>query len=402
MRGDRAVSHLNVIGFRAAVAAAKDRELRGRPFVISGATGGRALVWDVSVEAMKAGIFPGMALALAERRVRDLMVLPPDPLAYGQVNGIIETIVAQYAPVYENDTAGNVFLDLTGTGRLFGKAVDVTSHICNEIFDAAGITVTAAVGSNKLITKVGTRTIRPTGLIHIREGEEAAFLAHQDMGLLPGIGPALLRTAAVTGIREIGELADLKDGEVLALFGKQGLRLRDWARGIDGRPVEARDSGERIIRQRLDFGEDVIEGERIAGALVYLTEHTGFEMRSGKMGASYVGLRVMYADGVSVFGEKSSKRLFVMDTEIRGCAEELYKRVVVRRIRIRSMVLTLGGFKPLGWEPDLFIPEPEIRDRKLQAAADKIRGRYGIDSLMRASVLARPGLELTLPSSTAQ
>ncbi|MFP3041622.1 DNA polymerase [Treponema primitia] len=393
----RNVSHLNVIGFRAAVAAAKDRGLRGRPFVITGAAGGRALVWDVSAEAMKAGVFPGMSLALAEKRVADLKALPPDPTAYGQVNGIIDSIIARYAPVYENDAAGNVFLDLSGTGRLFGKAVDVTSHICNEIFDAAGITATAALGSNKVITKVGTRTIRPTGLIHIREGEEAAFLAHQDIRLLPGIGPALLRTAAVTGIREIGKLAGLLDGEALALFGKQGLRLRDWARGIDGRPVEAGDSGERTIRQRLDFGEDVIEGERIAGALVYLAEHTGFEMRSGKLGASYLGLRVVYSDGVSVLGEKTAKRLFVMDTEIRACAEELYKRIVARRIRIRSMTLTLGGFKPLGWEPDLFIPEPEIRDRKIQAAADRIRGRYGIDSLMRASVLGP-----ALPVSAAQ
>jgi DNA polymerase-4 len=74
MSGGRNVSHLNVIGFRAAVAAAKDRNLRGRPFVIAGAAGGRALVWDVSAEAMKACILlPGMALDLAERRVKDFL-----------------------------------------------------------------------------------------------------------------------------------------------------------------------------------------------------------------------------------------------------------------------------------------------------------------------------------------
>lgn len=69
------------MGYRAAVAAAKDRELAGRPFVISGATGGRSLVLDVSPEAMKEGIRPGMALAAAERNVKDLLVLPPDPAA---------------------------------------------------------------------------------------------------------------------------------------------------------------------------------------------------------------------------------------------------------------------------------------------------------------------------------
>jgi DNA polymerase-4 len=75
----RAVCHLNIVGYRAAVATVKDRELSGRPFVITGATGGRSLVLDLSPEAMKEGISPGMALAAAERKVKDLTVLPPDP-----------------------------------------------------------------------------------------------------------------------------------------------------------------------------------------------------------------------------------------------------------------------------------------------------------------------------------
>jgi DNA polymerase-4 len=64
-------------------------------------------------------------------------------------------------------------------------------------------------------------------------GAETAFLAHQDIGLLPGMGPGLLRTAAATGFREIGELARFNNGEALALFGKRGPLLRDTARGID-------------------------------------------------------------------------------------------------------------------------------------------------------------------------
>jgi DNA polymerase-4 len=60
----RAVCHLNIVGYRAAVATAKDRWLAERPFVITGATGGRAFVLDLSPEAMKVGIYPGMTLAV--------------------------------------------------------------------------------------------------------------------------------------------------------------------------------------------------------------------------------------------------------------------------------------------------------------------------------------------------
>jgi DNA polymerase-4 len=76
--GERAVCHLNIVGFKAAVAAAKDRSLRGRPFVIAGASGGRSLALDCSPEAIREGITPGMALAVAQWRITDLTILSPD------------------------------------------------------------------------------------------------------------------------------------------------------------------------------------------------------------------------------------------------------------------------------------------------------------------------------------
>ncbi|MCL2879302.1 MAG: DNA polymerase, partial [Treponema sp.] len=56
-------AHINIIGFRSAVAALVSPELRGRPYVIALGAGGRTLVCDVSPEAMKEGIMPGMAVA---------------------------------------------------------------------------------------------------------------------------------------------------------------------------------------------------------------------------------------------------------------------------------------------------------------------------------------------------
>jgi DNA polymerase-4 len=87
--------------------------------------------------------------------------------------------------------------------------------------------------------------------------------------------PGLLRTAAVTGIREIGEVAALSVSQALALFGKRGPFLRSMAQGIDGSRVEE-GSRERRIIQQADFNEDVIEGTAIRGAIEALAEHGGF------------------------------------------------------------------------------------------------------------------------------
>jgi DNA polymerase-4 len=108
-------------------------------------------------------------------------------------------------------------------------------------------------------------------------------LARQDIRLLPGLGPSLLRTIAAAGFREIGELAALGDGDTLALFGKKGLLLRDTARGMDdSRVLHIGDGkGPGPIERRLDFEEDVIEFEVIRGALGYLAENAGIDMWRG-------------------------------------------------------------------------------------------------------------------------
>jgi DNA polymerase-4 len=397
-KATRAICHLNIIGYKAAVAGVKNRELRGRPFVIAGAIGGRALIQDLSPEALKQGLAPGIALAVAERKVKDLTVLAPDPPAYETMNRELEKIAAVYAPAFENDTNGNLYLDLTGTAGLFGPPADCTSRILREIFDKTGVRPVAAVAGNKLIGKTASRVIRPVGLIQIQYGTEAAFLAHQDLRLLPGMGPSLLRTAEVTGFREVGELATLSDSEALSLFGKRGLLLRDTARGIDDSPVVPGDVRERNIQKRLDFAEDTLDYEVIRGGLIFLAETAGIEMRRVKLSVNRISLSVMYADGVMRAGEEREKRGLVTDREIAAAAEKIYLKIVARRLRVRAMALALGELRPLGWEPDLFLPEPDEKGRRLQEAADGIRGRFGFASLMTGTVMTAsrqvPGLAL--------
>ncbi|MFP3043371.1 DNA polymerase [Treponema primitia] len=343
---NRAVCHLNIIGFRAAVAAQKDTAIRGRPFVIAGATGGRALVLDLSPEALQEGISPGMALAAAERLVKDLPVLAPDPPAYSAMNKELEKIASVYAPVYENDQFGNLYLDLTGTARLFGPAADCASRILREMLEQVGI-----------------------------------------------------RPAAVTGLREIGELACLSDGEAISLFGKYGRRLRDTARGIDDSPVEAASLGERRIEKHLDFAEDTIDFDTIRGGLMLLAETGGIEMRGQKWGTAIVMLHAVYADGVRVEGQEKQRRLCVTDRDIAAAAERVYIKVVVRRLRIRSIMLTLGDLRPLGWTPDLFEIAEDTKQRKLQETADKVRNKFGFNILTTAAVYAasRQGTAIALP-----
>jgi DNA polymerase-4 len=384
--GERAVFHLNIIGFKAAVAAVKDKNLRFRPYVIAGTAGGRSLALDCSPEAVKQGIMPGMTLTAAQRQVKDLIVLSPDIPAYQVMNSELEKVAERYAPVWENDKMGNLFLDITGTSRIFGPPADCSSRILREINEQAGIKPAASVASNILVSKVATRTIRPMGLIQIYNGTEAEFLSHQDIRILPGMGQKLLRTASIVGMREIGEIASLSVSQAIALFGKQGPLLRSMAQGIDGSRVVERKEDRRITQQA-DFNEDVIDENTIKAAIESLAEHGGLEMRNEKLGMRNLSVAVIYADGVRVEGREQVKRPLVTDGEIMTSAYKVYKKTADRRIRIRSIGISFENLVPLGFQPDLFEPETETANRKLQEAVDKIQNRYGVEKISRGGMI---------------
>ena len=384
MESGRAIAHLNIIGFRAEVAALEDPSLRGRPYVIAGSFGGRAIALDMSSEAIGQNIRPGMILAAAERLVRDLRVVAPDPAACKKANAALESVIGRYAPAWQNDGIGNLYLDISGTRNLFGPPANCVCRIQNEIAGNLGIRAAAATASNKLVSKVASRAIRPLGLIDVRPGDEAAFLARQDITLLPGLGPSLMKTIRATGFREAGELAALSDGETSSLFGKKGIFLRDIARGIDNSPVSAGHE-KRTIERRSDFSEDVIDETLIAGALVSMAEHGGLEMRNDKLGTRGIRIALMYSDGIEAQGFERTQGLLVTDSELIAAALGICKKTVKRRIRIRSIYLGFEDLAPLAFQPDLFEPEAVARTRLLQKALDSIRERYGAGAVTRAA-----------------
>jgi len=437
MSRDSSVVHLNVIDFAAAIAEVRDPSLADRPFVIAGvgraagtpqeagaeaaaagsapgesspgvwaaasnggagrgretsaAGGGRALVLGLSRRAREEGLAAGMSLAAAERRAPGLLVVPPDPAGCALASAEMVRIASRYAPLVQDDAGGHLYLDLAGTARLFGPHVDCAVRIRNAIVDRLGIEPTVALARNKLVAKVATRSIRPSGMAFIRPGDEASFLAPQDVLLLPGAGPSLARLLAVTGVAEIGDLAALSDEEALSIFGRRGPALRDAARGLDDSPVAPGGLGERVVSRRAEFAEDILEAELARAALVALAEDAGLELRRSLLAATRLRLELLYADGVPSAAEERSRGPMVLDAELIAAADRAYARANGRRIRLRAMALVLGTLVPARREPDLFEPEGRGgRLERLQAAVDASRAKFGPGAVTRAATVIGP------------
>ena len=185
---ERHVIHINVADFAVAVERAMDRRLRERPVVIAPDGVSRAVVYDMSEEAYQAGVRKGMALRRAVRLCPDVRILPPHPSRYEQVMQALVRQARPYSPLIEPGEAdGHLFVDVTGTSRLFGPPVDVAWRLRRQARAELSLAPGWAVAPNKLVAKVATRLVKPDGDAVVRAGDEARFLVPVPLHLVPGI-----------------------------------------------------------------------------------------------------------------------------------------------------------------------------------------------------------------------
>ena len=373
----------------AAVETLSDPERRGKAFVVGFPGASRALVLDASRDALAEGIRIGMGLEAARALVRGLAVVPPSFDDYRRANAVVEEICARYAPHIENDSGGHFYLDLGGTRRLFGEYIDSAAKIKNDIRSTVGLEPAIGLARNKLVAKVGTRSLRPDGLVLVREGDEAAFLAPQDVELLSGVGPKILRILRAVGMREIGELAGVGDEECRALLGKGGPELRDAARGLDSREVADGRLAQRVIARELRFDSDVLDAFEVRAALLCLVEESGLELRRGAFVAGRLSLRVTYTDGFESSASCACARPLSGEAELVRAADGLVAKVGERRVRVRALRFALSALSPSSPQIDLFAPPEPSKLERLQRAVDAARTRFGSDKLGLCAALGR-------------
>jgi len=381
------IVHINITDFAAAVAIAKQPRLAGRPFAIALEGSARRVIITTSRTAWQEGIRVGMPVSTAQRMLPDLEVLPPDTQSAAKADSAIASLVASYSPDIQCDKGGHVYLDMKGTDRLFGPVLDSALQIRKDIREQLGLEGAVAVASNKLVAKIGTRAIRPCGLAHIREGEEASFLAAQDVGLLSGVGPAIARLLSVAGITQIGQIAALDDNQVIAFLGRRGLALRDAARGLDTSPLQKGALNKRYIQRKVNFAEPILNLTELKAGVFAAAEDAGLQMRLDGMSCQAVQICLFWSDGRTSEATKRTKGQWVYDFEIEDALFQAAQQAMGRRVRILAFTLKLFDLGPALKQTDLFIPEILHKQDSLQQAIDEVRRRFGPGILTHATAL---------------
>jgi DNA polymerase-4 len=234
-RQERAIIHLDMDCFYAAIEVRDQPRLRGKPVGVGGARERRGVLTTCNYEARKFGVHSAMPTFMALQRCPQLIVLPTRFDVYRREAATIRGILYGVTPLVEPLSLDEAYLDVTVRPE---PPAELATWIRKIIFQKTRLTSSAGIGPNKLIAKIASATNKPNGQLEIRPDEVAAFMEKLPVRQIWGIGEKTERKLQERGVTTCGELQRFSRPELVDLFGRFGLELYDLCRGIDQRPVE--------------------------------------------------------------------------------------------------------------------------------------------------------------------
>jgi len=380
----RAILHVDLDAFFAAVEQRDRPELRGRPVVVGGGgPGDRGVVSAASYEARRFGVHSAMPLRTAGRLCPDAAFLPVDGAKYQRVSREVMAILRRFSPLVEPISIDEAFLDVTASAALFGDGPTIAARIKAAIRDEIGLTASVGVATTKLVAKIASELRKPDGLVVVPPGDEAAFLAPLPISRLWGVGPQTAAALRDFGVATIRDLAGLDPALLVRRFGKHGASLADRAHGVDTDPVEGGDAAKSIGHEHT-FDVDTSDAEVIERTLLAMSEGVAGRLRAAGVQAATVSVKVRDSAFNTVSRQRTLREPTDLTEPIFRTALEL-ARPEVRGKRIRLVGVTASHLAP-GEQLGLF-PDAEPRRRRVVEAADAIRRRWGERAVTRARLI---------------
>jgi DNA polymerase-4 len=411
----------------------------------------RATILALSVEARLAGLVRGMPVRKAQRLCPDLVVLPPNPRLYARASQALHEILRVFAPTIEPRGYGHAFLDLTGTGRLFGPSQDVAARIRKEANERLGLPLSVGIASNKLVSQAAIKADRHAlsgangavgrsggravseSQLYVPAGEERGFLAPNPLEVMPELHPDMRARLEDYQLDLIGEVAAISESALCAVFGDEGRLLRARAQGIDPRPVLSpeRQSEFHLVHT---LASDTNDLGVLHPILRMMSERLGRRLRQRGLTAGRIRLEATYADYTTI-ARSIPLPAAVLDTELWDAARRAFALANTKRLALRAVALTLDWLMETEGQLELWAggqaggrtggradrrsdgqadgntedatrpsdhptARPPDRPTALQHAVDRIHSRYGARGIVRAHQTTTILPKVALPSRT--
>ena len=349
----------------------------------------RGIVVAKSIPAKKYGVTTGEPVSMALRKCPELVCVPGDFALFETCSRAFKKICASYAPVMESFSIDEVFLDMSGTQKIYPDPVKLACEIKDRIREELGFTVNIGIGTNKLLAKMASDFEKPDKVHTLFPAEIPTRMWPLPVRDLLFLGKASEQKLIKAGIKTIGEMARYPETEIQRLLGeKTGHQLYEYANGRDDSPVRGEREEAKGYSAETTTEEDIVTYEQAFSLLLAQCDVVAARMRKDGKKCSCVSVTYRMLDFRTRSHQKKlgnptdvTEEIFV---QVKNLLYECWQCQPLRLIGVALTDLTSDDFRQMSLFENT---ENHEKQKKVDGVVDDIRKRFGNGMIVRGSTM---------------
>jgi DNA-directed DNA polymerase III PolC len=378
----RVIVHLDADAFFAAVEQAGDPKLRGKAIAVGGER--RGIIASASYEVRKFGVYTPMPTVRARKLCPKLIVLPGDFERYEQFSNWMFGYCYDFTPDVEQTSIDEGYFDLTANRKKSPAEIALT--IRHAIGQKLKISVSEGIATNKLVSAVASKLTKPAAFNEVHPGREREFLHPLPNKWLPGIGPKTSVRLNAAGLAQICHIAGTPLEMLQLVLGNQASLIRQFAHGIDERPLIPAREPQKTFGHQETFGSDLTDEEYVEATLRRMADSLFAKVREEGHSVRTLTVKVRYNDMAE---DQLSESLFEptdLETDVYGRLHEMLRRAWKRRVSLRLVSLKLSNVYDGRFRSELPLEVSAQRQdacSRLAVVIDELRKARGQSVILR-------------------
>lgn len=358
--------------------------------VVGGRRDQRGVVQSASHAARRFGIHAGIPIAEAVRLCPQATFFQGSFAHYRDASRAVRTVLQDFSPTVVMSSLDEAYLDFAGTERLHPVSLlPVAVELRDEVKRQTGLDASVGIGPNRMVAKLASDYAKPRGLMEVRSGWEAGFLAGLPLAAMPGVGPKTAERWAELGLVNVHQVQEMEERALEQLIGSDARHLKLRAQGQGGTVLRPGRLPKSVSRETT-LSRDLRDPQELEEILALLTARVAAQLRDEQILAKAVTMKLRHDDFRTVTRRRTLQAATDLDAEIYLAARELF-RSAFPEVRQRDRGVRLIGVAAtnLGTaaEEDLFEPPERVRLRQLTVAVDKVRSKFGFNAVTPGSIL---------------
>ena len=385
---ENGILHVDMNNFYASVETLYAPQYRDVPMAVAGDKESRhGIILAKNMLAKAKGVQTAEPIWQAMRKCPGLQLVPPHHERYAYFSQLAKKIYQDYTDRVEAFSLDECWLDVYGSGLLFGDGRRIAETIRQRVKAELGLTVSIGVSFNKIFAKLGSDYKKPDAVTEFGRREMEEIIWNMPCSDLLLVGPSTEKTLRRYGLHTIGDIARMEPGVMRSLLGRMGETLWVYANGLDDSPVQNVNAQEdpKTIGNSTTLPRDLTTDQEVRETLYSLAETVAARLRRHRMRAQEVQITVRSSDFQEIQRQKRLPGAARDSATLYQAAWELYKKEN-KSWAVRLLGLRAGRLIREDEEQVSFFEDGDSRKRRerLEDAVDRVRGRYGSESLRRA------------------